>query len=369
MFQWGLACCAIEMGAALASPRYDVMRLGVIPFPASPRQADLICVSGTVTDKMAPGGPAALRADARPEVRDLDGLVRQLRRPLLGLVLGDQGHRPDHPRRHLRPGLPAAARGAASRASCCSRSASRTRASATTSSQQRWRGEPIVVELTSSRHRADDARRPTPRGRRSRRTPTERGRARPARRARRRADRPELELDAASRPSSATAVLDRADVFGTPVVRVRRDRLARRGRGRQGRARVRLPLVHLRHRLDARAQGGWRRRRRRHVVAGAADRDHLRRRRLRGPLPGVRARAVDARGTGASRSRPTSTSESLLVAVVGAGVPGRRLARARVLGDVRLRVRRPPERCATSTSRRSSRGTRCARTSRCCRGS
>ena len=54
MFQWGLACCAIEMGAALASPRYDVMRLGVIPFPASPRQADLICISGTVTDKMAP---------------------------------------------------------------------------------------------------------------------------------------------------------------------------------------------------------------------------------------------------------------------------------------------------------------------------
>ena len=53
-YQWGLACCAIEMGVALAGPRYDVMRLGVIPFPASPRQADLICVSGTVTDKMAP---------------------------------------------------------------------------------------------------------------------------------------------------------------------------------------------------------------------------------------------------------------------------------------------------------------------------
>ena len=54
MFQWGLACCAIEMGAALASPRYDMMRLGVIPFPASPRQADLVVISGTVTDKMAP---------------------------------------------------------------------------------------------------------------------------------------------------------------------------------------------------------------------------------------------------------------------------------------------------------------------------
>ena len=46
MFQWGLACCAIEMGAALASPRYDMMRLGVIPFPASPRQADLVVIAG-----------------------------------------------------------------------------------------------------------------------------------------------------------------------------------------------------------------------------------------------------------------------------------------------------------------------------------
>ena len=42
------------MGAAFGSPRYDVMRLGVIPFPASPRQADLVVISGTVTDKMSP---------------------------------------------------------------------------------------------------------------------------------------------------------------------------------------------------------------------------------------------------------------------------------------------------------------------------
>ena len=54
VYQWGLACCAIEMGAAFASPRDDVMRLGVIPLPASPRQADLVVISGTVTDKMAP---------------------------------------------------------------------------------------------------------------------------------------------------------------------------------------------------------------------------------------------------------------------------------------------------------------------------
>ena len=54
VYQWGLACCAIEMGAAFGSPRYDVMRLGVIPFPAGHRQADLVVVSGTGTDKIAP---------------------------------------------------------------------------------------------------------------------------------------------------------------------------------------------------------------------------------------------------------------------------------------------------------------------------
>src|ERR1044071_7620959 len=54
VYQWGLACCAIEMGAAFGSPRYDVMRLGAIPFPAGPRQADLVVISSTVTHKMAP---------------------------------------------------------------------------------------------------------------------------------------------------------------------------------------------------------------------------------------------------------------------------------------------------------------------------
>lgn len=53
MFQFGLACCSIEFIAS-AMPRHDIMRLGVIPFPASPRQADLMVVAGTVTDKMAP---------------------------------------------------------------------------------------------------------------------------------------------------------------------------------------------------------------------------------------------------------------------------------------------------------------------------
>ena len=96
------------------------------------------------------GDQAALRADARPEVRDLDGLVRQLRRPLLGLVLGHQGRRPDHPGRHLHPGLPAPARGAAPGRRACSRSGSRTRASATTSSPPVGAGSrsPLADETT-----------------------------------------------------------------------------------------------------------------------------------------------------------------------------------------------------------------------------
>ncbi len=48
---FGLACCAIEMMAAYAS-RYDLDRFGVIT-RASPRQSDVMIVSGTVTAKMA----------------------------------------------------------------------------------------------------------------------------------------------------------------------------------------------------------------------------------------------------------------------------------------------------------------------------
>ena len=50
-FQFGLACCAIEMMAA-AAPRHDLSRFGAIP-RASPRQSDVMIVAGTVTLKMA----------------------------------------------------------------------------------------------------------------------------------------------------------------------------------------------------------------------------------------------------------------------------------------------------------------------------
>ena len=64
-FQFGLACCAIEMMAA-AGPRHDLDRFGAIP-RATPRQSDVMIVAGTLTNKMAQ--PLRKVYDQMPEPR------------------------------------------------------------------------------------------------------------------------------------------------------------------------------------------------------------------------------------------------------------------------------------------------------------
>ena len=139
VYQWGLACCAIEMGAAFASPRYDVMRLGVIPFPASARARPISSsISGTVTDKMAPAIKRLYEQMPEPKYVISMGSCANCGGPYWDSLLGHQGRRPDHPGRRLR--ARAARRGPrpCSRASCCCRSAS-----------ERGHGSPLARRGTS----------------------------------------------------------------------------------------------------------------------------------------------------------------------------------------------------------------------------
>lgn len=52
-FQFGLACCAIEM-ICMTQARFDCSRFGYEVFRNSPRQADVMIIAGTITEKMRP---------------------------------------------------------------------------------------------------------------------------------------------------------------------------------------------------------------------------------------------------------------------------------------------------------------------------
>ena len=106
---FGLACCAIEMMAAVNS-RMDIARFGFEAFRASPRQADLMIISGRVSIKMAPVVRRVYDQMLEPKWAiamgaccSLDGRLQQLR---------DRAGRQVPAGRHAHPGLPAAARGA-----------------------------------------------------------------------------------------------------------------------------------------------------------------------------------------------------------------------------------------------------------------
>jgi NADH-quinone oxidoreductase subunit B len=54
LFNVGLACCAVEVAAAAARPPSNGPAIALQPYTAGPGEADVLVVSGTVTDAMAP---------------------------------------------------------------------------------------------------------------------------------------------------------------------------------------------------------------------------------------------------------------------------------------------------------------------------
>jgi NADH:ubiquinone oxidoreductase subunit B-like Fe-S oxidoreductase len=72
---FGTSCCAIEMMSA-ASAKYDWSRFGFEVARATPRQADVIIIAGTIVNKMAPVLKKIVRPNGGPQICNCHGCMR-----------------------------------------------------------------------------------------------------------------------------------------------------------------------------------------------------------------------------------------------------------------------------------------------------
>ena len=76
------SCCGIEM-MSVASAKYDFSRFGFEVARATPRQADVIIIAGTIVNKMAPVLKKIIRSNGRSKICYCHGCLRHQRRTFL----------------------------------------------------------------------------------------------------------------------------------------------------------------------------------------------------------------------------------------------------------------------------------------------
>lgn len=108
------SCCGIEF-MAVGAARYDFARFGFEVTRASPRQADVIVVAGTIVHKMAPVLKRLYDQMAEPKYVIAMGAWRHFRRAVQEVVPCVAGGRADHSRRRVRAGMSPASGGSALR--------------------------------------------------------------------------------------------------------------------------------------------------------------------------------------------------------------------------------------------------------------